>query len=259
MAEITPKKSRLTLFNDHYFYSPLINHDSIIVDLGAHIGEFSRQISNSFGSKCYAVEALPTLYSQIIENHLIKKFNYAITRFNGPVTLYIAKTHGVSSVNKTIPEGSGIVASIVVEGINIESFLQTNAITFIDLLKVDIEGSEIDLFNSISDKALSKIKQITVEFHDFIKEFDCAKEIKQIKKRLISLGFFCIVFSRPYGSHLNVLFINKKQCKISNLEWLHFYIIEYIILRVKYLIYKIKYAREFIGIIKRMIMPKRIP
>lgn len=226
-------------FCDHHFYGPIINHNSVVVDLGANRGIFSSQINSGFGCICYAVEASSYVYAQIQESHLLKKFNYAIAESNAAVTFYISKNPGASSVNRVISDWAGTQGASIVEGITLETFLDKNKIASIDLLKVDIEGAELGLFNSVSDDTMRKIKQITVEFHDFIKEFGRLEEIKGIKKRLRSLGFFCIAFSRPYNNNEDILFINKKQCKISVLGWLHLYIIEYFILRIKYLLIRL--------------------
>lgn len=230
-----------TLLRDHHFYSGLIDSGSTVVDLGAHLGEFSYQISNGFGCKCYSVEASPALYSQIQRTHLIKPFNYVITNSNEPVTLYISKNPESNSLNKLSTDRWGTEKSEFVDGITFETFLDNNKIVSIDLLKVDIEGAEVQLFDSVSDDTIRQIKQITIEFHDFIKEFNCANEVKEIKKRLKSLGFFSLVFSRPYN--FDILFINKAICNISNLEWLKLYILEYLILRFRSIVYYFEVRR----------------
>lgn len=49
----------------HSIHSGFVNQESTIVDLGSNLGEFSGQMSSKFGCKCYAVEALPSLYAKI--------------------------------------------------------------------------------------------------------------------------------------------------------------------------------------------------
>lgn len=229
-------------FHDHHFYGAALNQDSIVVDLGANIGEFSYQVSNHFGCKCYAVEPSPSEYAKIQESRLVEKFNYCITDKNASAKLYISDAPGVNSLYREITDSWGIQGGVMVEAITLETFLDKHKIIRLDLLKVDIEGAELELFKSISHDTLCKIKQITVEFHDFIKRFNRLDEVRAIKKRLKSAGFFCIEFSRPYFTNIDILFINKKESKISNLQWLNFYLVEYIILRFKYLVKNIKAA-----------------
>lgn len=85
------KKSRITTARGHSFYTGLVNRESVIVDLGGHKGEFSSEISQRFGCKCYLVEALPTLFSQIGEGPLVQKYNFAMAGRDEPVELFVSK------------------------------------------------------------------------------------------------------------------------------------------------------------------------
>lgn len=219
------RKSGLQSIRGHHFYATLIDANSIVVDLGAHTGQFSSEISNTFGCRCYAVEALPALCEKIIETHLVKKFNYAISGDEGLVNFRVTDNQESNHIDKSsISNGNDI---ITVEGISLEKFIDANKIQFIDLLKVDIEGAEIDVFNSTSDNVFRRAKQITIEFHDFIKELKCSREVETIKSRLQSLGFACMVFSRSNNG--DVLFINKAKINISAVEMIYLqYIAKYL-------------------------------
>lgn len=202
------KTSGLIAVRDHHFYANLINSESVVIDLGSHLGQFSSEVSEIFGCQCYAVEALPSLYKQIVETPLLKKFNYAISLEDKPVELCITDNPEGNHIDRG--SGVNVLEKIKIEGITFESFIESQNIETVDLLKVDIEGAEIDLFTSLSDQNLKNIKQITVEFHDF--KFSMLEEVEAIKNRLKSLNFACIIYSRVH--HGDVLFINKKQCKI---------------------------------------------
>src|SRR5215212_3687717 len=73
----------------HHFLATAINPDSVVVDLGAHLGEFSSEMSTRFGCRCYAVEAHPGLHERIAETPLVRKFNYAVGASDDPVRLRI--------------------------------------------------------------------------------------------------------------------------------------------------------------------------
>lgn len=227
---------QLASIRGHHFHAGFIDADSIVIDLGAHVGEFSHKMSDRFGCRCYAIEPVPVLYSQIKATHLIKKFNYAITHSNGPTPLYISKNPEGNSIHQlplNVTEGM-----ITIEGVNFETFVKAQNIISIDLLKVDIEGAEVELFSSMSDDLICQINQITVEFHDFVKEFHLTTTmIKDIQKRLVSLGFLCSVFSWP--EYKDVLFFNTQQCALSTPEYL-------------YLRYMAKYLRGIVRSARRM-------
>lgn len=200
----------------HSVHSGFINQESVIVDLGSNLGEFSGQMSSKFGCKCYAVEALPSLYAKIPDNPLVQKFNYAISSSDAPITIYISENPEANTIKEVASQSWCNDGAIQVEDITFETFLKRHEISSVDVLKIDIEGAELELFKEISDEVLTEVKQIAVEFHDFIKEFDCAKEVQEIKDKLISLGFLCIIPLR--GLNVDVLFINKNKCKLSEID-----------------------------------------
>jgi len=46
---------------DHHFLVDIIDSRTIVVDLGANLGEFLAKLNEMYGCRCYAVEASPTL------------------------------------------------------------------------------------------------------------------------------------------------------------------------------------------------------
>jgi hypothetical protein len=57
----------------------------------------------------------------------------------------------------------------------------------IDFMKVDIEGSEVDLFNTITDENLNTLRCLSCEFHKYTDDFDEFQD--NFIKRMNSLGF----------------------------------------------------------------------
>lgn len=217
--------SLINSIRGHSFYAGLVNRDSVVVDLGAHRGEFSFQISKSFGCECYLVEALPSLFSQIAEGPLIHKYNFVMTGRDEPIDLFVAANPEGNTIIDTAADGSCGVVTL--EGITLETLMAKAGINTIDLLKVDIEGAEIALLEAVSDATLANIMQLTVEFHDFVPGLVSAQQVQKIKERLQRLGFYSIRFSRT--ANTDVLFINWQRSNISKVEyWYIKYIIKYV-------------------------------
>ena len=207
-------KTQIIARRAHHFVLGLLGKGSVIIDLGANRGHFSTEVSRDCGATCYAIEAVPRLYELIPENTSIRKYNLAICKADGPVSFNISSQEESGSMS-ALPD-SMLEESITVQGMTLKSFMDANNLDQIDLLKMDIEGAEIELLKSIDDSTLRKIRQITVEFHDFLPYFDQAGDIVLIKARLKRLGFTCIKYSM--SCHADVLFINRNSSGLSDLE-----------------------------------------
>lgn len=139
-----------------------VNKGDVVVDLGANIGFFSIYSIINGASKVYSVEASTTTYNFLINN--IKKYN--IETLNAAISdgvtkdFYISERSGSSSIyNKSKNVET-------VNCITFDSFINKYNIEHINFLKIDIEGSEYELFNSIDPNFLvNNIDNIFLEFH----------------------------------------------------------------------------------------------
>jgi FkbM family methyltransferase len=205
------KHSGLSNLKTHTIYSKLLDSDSLVIDLGANLGQFSEAITREFKCSCYAIEAAPSLYSQLPENGLVKNFNYdAISDRNEPLKFYISDSRECNSLTQEVASSHGLQGEISVDGITLETFLNNQRIELVDLLKIDIEGAEEAVFNSTTDATLCNVKQISIEFHDFMPGSISTEEVNKIINRLKRLGFICIPFSYlfPDMDTCDFLFIN---------------------------------------------------
>ena len=183
-------------------------------------------MGDGFGCICHAVEALPSLFDRIAGNPLLHKYNFAMAGRDGPVELHVSGNLEGNMINARPAGGSD--GSVTVDGITLETFMKKAGIKEIDLLKMDVEGAEIGIFESISDATLSGISQITVEFHDFLPGVVSMQQVERIKERLLGLGFYVIKFSRTLNT--DILFINRNLGNISRVEyWYIKYVVKYLL------------------------------
>lgn len=202
----------------HHFIGSWLAPDAVVIDLGANRGYFAQEVNAAYGCTCYALEAMPDLYAAIPKTEKIHPFHYAIAPTNAPITFNVSDQEESGSLH-ALPTAM-ITETITVPGITLEKFMADQGIEQVDLLKVDIEGAEIELFQTLSDETLGKIKQIAVEFHDFLDYFEDHAAIATIKTRLEALGFACIVYSLT--CHADVLFINRALAPLD--RWDYFYL-----------------------------------
>jgi hypothetical protein len=158
----------------------------------------------------------------------VQKFNLAISSANAPIKIYLAEHPECNSIKPTFDVEHQTQEVITVEGVTLDSFLSTNQLDSLDLLKIDIEGAEDELFKAVSDANLQRVKQITIEFHDFLSGAIRTDAVLQIIHRLKGIGFYCLPFSYMLAGmkHADVLFINTKMCNLSLSDRLNLLIIK---------------------------------
>ena len=193
----------------HHFIENFIDENSIIVDLGGNKGEFSKFIVDEFKAKSYVMEPIPELFNQIPENPKIKKFQCCISKEKN-IEISIPENQCATIYDKNFNK------KIICKGITLEDFLKENNIKKVDLLKVDIEGAEIEMFENLSEEILKNINQITVEFHDFLWP-ELKSKVELIKNKIQNSEFYCISFSITNNG--DVLFVKKNL--ISKFQYLY--------------------------------------
>jgi len=93
-----------------------------------------------------------------------------------------------------------------VKCINFYDFILKNNITKINLLKVDCEGAEYKIFDSIPDEYFSTIDKIHVEFH-----FNDGEKVKKLINKLETNGFdWWFEKERGMLSDIGLIFAKKK-------------------------------------------------
>ena len=212
------KRGGLATVKTNTFYARALNEGCVVVDLGANVGEFASAITTRFdGVTCHALEAVSSIFCQIPNTAHVQKYNLAISDRDGPVHLFVSTNRECNSIHGSIAATYARRSVEVCAGVTLQNFLDAQRIERIDLLKVDIEGSEELLFDSTQDRVLRNIRQITIEFHDFVPGSISSEAVSRIVTRLRSLGFYCIPFSYIYPDMLNadLHFIQCKACNVS--------------------------------------------
>lgn len=186
--------------DNHHFLK--IKNDVCVIDLGYHEGSFEKCIKDTFNSYKYlGIEANP-VFKPLIKAKLL---NLCVDlKSNEIISFYLDKNNTMASSAVFSKNKS---EAINVKTISLQDLYRVSNFEIIDILKIDIEGSEFKILTDENIKFLSKnTLQVTLEFDDWIdKEFipDRLKIIKNFKNN----NFYHIQFSF-FDSSKN-LFINK--------------------------------------------------
>lgn len=196
---------------DHTFFTPIDQPFELVIDCGGNTGGFSRWIVEHSDAVVHGFEPDPDYFAKLPQFPKVHWHNAAVDKQDGESTLQRNKMHVGSIVANVANEQ--FVAKVAT--VNLEQFCKRNALTKIDLLKLDIEGSELEVFESSSDDFLRSISQITVEFHDFIDK-SAIPRIEAIVKRMKGLDFCFFKFSTyTWG---DCAFLNSRVVSLSAID-----------------------------------------
>ena len=183
-----------------------INDSDIVIDIGAHIGLFALFASQFCKQgKIFCFEPIKENYELLVENinsNKIKNiipFNFAVSKESDSVKIFLNDDYSGHSM---FLETNNFV---IVKSKSLLDIFSENNIQECNFLKLDCEGAEYDIINSLPSDFLNKIKKSVIEYHLADTH---PKLLEQLIKKLRKCSF--IVNTRPLFSDIGFLFANKK-------------------------------------------------
>lgn len=174
-----------------------IGKNKIIFDIGAHIGSFSLKYSKN--NKIYAFEPNKENYLFLIQNVRDNKlekniiiFNFSISNKNGFRKLKLSSGSGGHSFH-TISKNYEKVKTIA-----LDEFIKLRKISHVDIIKIDVEGDELNVLIG-AKKLLEKMSPvIIVELHPwYISSKKILKKLKEFNYKVNSINGLKIYASKP--------------------------------------------------------------
>jgi FkbM family methyltransferase len=207
--------------SQHAFLSGPVRPDAIVWDLGANQGEFCLTIASKYGCRVLAAEPVPELAAALSgQSELVTVLQNAVGAVDSSVTfdydLTKDKTGSMMGLDVvgTLLNESATLKRVTVQMLSLESLFRRTGATRVSLLKVDIEGAELDMLLDSPAELLQRFEQITVEFHDYWYP-ELRERTERAKARLRSLGFHMIRFT---PNNKDVLFINGSSLPLNGAE-----------------------------------------
>jgi FkbM family methyltransferase len=154
-----------------FFYGTLcnnINFSNIVVDAGANYGFFTMLAKENKASRIYAIEPDMRAFFYLDRNFnndsSIIMINKALSKDCNGIEFYYCKETTVA--NTQYPLNDDYIKSYV-ETVDIKSILSIEK--EINLVKLDVEGSEYEILDNLSSNEFDSINQFFIEFHNGVK------------------------------------------------------------------------------------------
>jgi len=140
----------------------------LVVDIGANIGFFSFYAAHRWPqAKILAFEPAPENIKWFRRNIESSNANtiflhpVAVAGLEGQKTLFMKKEHGWHSFWR-----NGAESEILVETTTLGAIIAQNGCSTIDLLKLDCEGSEYEIFEGCETLLAKYVRFISMEYHE---------------------------------------------------------------------------------------------
>ncbi|TSC85744.1 MAG: FkbM family methyltransferase [Microgenomates group bacterium Gr01-1014_16] len=166
-----------------------IKPDYNVVVIGAQIGVYTTLAAQkAYRGKVYSYEPFPESFALLKENVAfnglknVRAFNVAVSDSIKKKILYVSSSN--TGAHSLFPDNTK--RKLEVKTTTLAKVISDNKLKQIDLLKMDVEGCEYEIFLNASDKTLKKIRRIIMEYHNHIVP---GMKHTMIMKRLNKAGF----------------------------------------------------------------------
>jgi FkbM family methyltransferase len=185
---------RIERIHGHAAVVDWLGPDSVVLDIGASRGRFALAAIERLGCRVVSVEPVPALHASLPAHPRLRTEHAALAAADGPVVV----TPGADDESATTAaSGDGER----VPGVTLAALLERHGA---QLVKLDVEGAELDVLETVAPEALARVEQLTVEFHDFLRP-ETRPRVLAVDRRLRGLGFHRLRVSRD---HSDMLYVN---------------------------------------------------
>jgi len=163
----------------------------VVVDIGGYIGDFA----------LYAVKYLDArrvvVYEPTQENYAVLRHNIELNGYGDRITAIdqaVGRAGEVVLNVQKLDAGEMHVSSYWypeaehrhIACVSLDELLDTHQLDVVDLLKVDCEGGEYDIFPDAPDAAFDRIRNIALEWHE-VPGYEA--KLERVTNRLVSAGY----------------------------------------------------------------------
>lgn len=146
-----------------------LNTNSVLVDLGTYNGKWAEKVSNRFGCNVFCFEPVKRFFNQASErlktHPNVRIMQCGVSGESGTIDIVIPEGGDASSAFIDTPGEKETISLI-----SMRTVLDMVPGGKIDLLKINVEGAEYDILDSIMpfQDIVGRINNLQIQFHDFV-------------------------------------------------------------------------------------------
>lgn len=175
--------------------------EKIIIDVGAYVGDTPVKYASLFPeATIHALEPFPATFAEL-ERHTtavpnIRRHQLAAAATSGPRTLFVNgfdPTHSLlprpTGSKRYFPARAATVDRVQVQTITLDDFCRREGIEFVDLLKLDVQGAELEVLRGASN--LLEKQGVGVIFTEvaFVPHYQGAPLMHELWRYLADVGY----------------------------------------------------------------------
>jgi FkbM family methyltransferase len=190
------RKLGIQTYPPDYVYLDRFNEDSRVIDIGCGFkAEFSCHLIDRYHLKSFGVD--PTKKHKPLLRKIVEKYNghfqhveVAVSKNNAALTFYETQENESGSL---LTDHQNIIRDTIVSyqvrSMNIRSLISELGLSHVALLKIDIEGAEYELLESITPEMFQHVDQLFVEFHHHAIKKYTRKDTRRIIGNIKKMGY----------------------------------------------------------------------
>lgn len=184
----------------------LLAEGKVVYDIGANVGYFSILSARLVGptGMIYSFEPVPANGAAIQRNAGLNGFtnisvlNVAISNEIGERELFLAE-HVGGSVLKSVAVPPDLIGSMQVNTVTIDSLVERENLLLPDVVKIDVEGAELNVLKGMRSVLEQKRPDVILEFDDAV-EAICDDKYDTCERYLADLNYTCASLPDSYAN-----------------------------------------------------------
>jgi FkbM family methyltransferase len=190
------RRQGLVFVEPNFVYRPDLSPDAVVIDAGcSYEADFSVYLIRQHGVRAFGVDPTRKHAAALraLEAKYPGRFKHlpcAISAADGTLTFHESRVNESGSlfadhVNVVHDE----TTSYDVEAVTLNTLLKRVGVETVDMLKLDLEGAEYDLFERATADDLRPFKQLFVEFHHHAVSHFADADTRRLVERISGFGF----------------------------------------------------------------------